>query len=582
MRTFGAATLVFEDGANWWELVVEPHVAIRAKRIFGRLHRAAASKLRLRAIPETSRDLAWLESRFHLEISPADRVFLEDQASTYDRTIDSVHDILSGKVLPRKVELALPLRNYQAVAVEAAMRRGGLLLADDVGLGKTAVAIGLIAAAEAQRPALVVTLTHLTRQWQREFERFAPGLRTHVAKTGTAYPLVAKKGSRRGPGRLGDVPPDVLIMNYHKVAGWADALAGKIKTVVLDECQELRRTGSDKYYGCKLVAEKAELRLGMSATPIYNYGGEFHHVLECVLPGALGTWGEFTTEWCTAHGIRDQMSVNNPQAFGSYLREGGMMLRRRREDVGREIAALSVSAHYVDADTSVLLNDQSTLADLCRIILGSGEREKGERMRAGGELDWRLRQWTGLAKAPYVAKFVDLLVEGGEQVVLYGWHHAVYDVWAKLLAHHRPTFFTGEQSETQKAQAFSSFVEGDSRVLVMSLRAGAGLDGLQKACSTVVFGELDWSPGVHTQAIGRIHRDGQARPVVAYYLVSEEGSDPVIADVLDLKTEQLERARDPDAPLAQPRETFDRAHRLAERYAAEHGLELSPPAEAEA
>ena len=53
-----------------------------------------------------------------------------------------------------------------------------------------------------------------------------------------------------------------------------------------------------------------------------------------------------------------------------------------------------------------------------------------------------------------------------------------------------------------------------------------------------MFGELDWSPGVHEQCIGRVHRDGQTEPVMAYYCVADEGSDPVIADVLGLKEAQ--------------------------------------------
>jgi hypothetical protein len=65
----------------------------------------------------------------------------------------------------------------------------------------------------------------------------------------------------------------------------------------------------------------------------------------------------------------------------------------------------------------------------------------------------------------------------------------------------------------------------------MSLRAGSGLDGLQQVCKVGVFGELDWSPGIHDQCEGRYHRDGQTEPSVSYFLVSDVGSDPV--DVSD-------------------------------------------------
>lgn len=82
--------------------------------------------------------------------------------------------------------------------------------------------------------------------------------------------------------------------------------------------------------------------------------------------------------------------------------------------------------------------------------------------------------------------------------------------------------------------------------MIISLRSGAGLDGLQRVTSTVVIGELDWSPKVHEQNIGRVYRDGQKEPCVAYYLVADEGSDPVIADVLGLKEAQATGIIDPD------------------------------------
>lgn len=50
-----------------------------------------------------------------------------------------------------------------------------------------------------------------------------------------------------------------------------------------------------------------------------------------------------------------------------------------------------------------------------------------------------------------------------------------------------------------------------------------------------MFGELDWSPGVHDQCIGRLDRDGQIKQISAYYLLADSGSDPIISDVLGIK-----------------------------------------------
>jgi hypothetical protein len=100
-------------------------------------------------------------------------------------------------------------------------------------------------------------------------------------------------------------------------------------------------------------------------------------------------------------------------------------------------------------------------------------------------------------------------------------------------------FFTGRETPTQKQKSLDAFMNKESRVCIMSLRSGTGVDGLQKICNQVVIGALDWSPGVLDQCIGRLHRDGQEQPVFVYYLTALQGCDPTMVKVLGLKIPQL-------------------------------------------
>lgn len=526
MRTFG--TLRFAQ--DHWLIEAEPHVVIRLKRLFGKLAKGAKT-LMVRHTPDFARDLEWFMERYPLNVAEADRTFLRKATALHVERTERFAQLLSGSGEPRAFELKLPPRDYQRIAAELALSQGGLLIADEVGVGKTVQAICMFTDPRT-RPALVVTLTHLPGQWSRELNRFAPRISFHVLKKATPYQLP---------------PVDVLITNYHKLAGWAPALAGKIKCVVFDEIQELRSgDGTARYQGAEAIAHDATFRLGLSATPIHNYGNEFWNILNILRPNELGTLSEFKQEWCGETDSRGRAAIKDPVAFGSYLREQGMMIRRTRKDVGRELPALTVVPHTVpSADVFAQVEG---IGELAAFILSEGS--KGiDQMQARGELDWRLRQATGLAKAKFVAEFVRMLVDNGERVLLYGWHHAVYDVWTSELNSPdcRVVRYTGEESTKQKDDAKAAFESGEAQVMIMSLRAGAGLDGLQHVCSTVVFGELDWSPSVHEQATGRVFRDGQKSPVMAYYLVSEEGSDPVLQSALGLKRSQLDGVRKLDA-----------------------------------
>lgn len=561
MTPAGEAKLV--DGV--WVVQAQPHVMMRMKRVFGRLAKGATKELRIRDTPEVCRDLEWFAQRFPLRFAQAEH--LHQRARAHKEAAAAVEALLSGTTATRAFDLAIPAREYQRVAAELLLRRRSLLLADELGVGKTASAICALTQPE-MRPALVVTLTHLPEQWRREIGRFAPGMRVHVLRGAKPYDLTKSNPKQR---ELFEDFPDVVISNYHKLKGWADVLTGKVRSVVFDEAQELRvgtgRNVSDKYVAAKQIAEAATYRAGLTGTPIYNYGIEFWSVLSVIAPDELGDKEEFVTEWCNRGYEERKTTIKDPKAFGTYLRESGLMLRRTRSDVGRELPAASQVLHHVDADLAELNKVEKSAADLARLILSTGTGGF-DKMRASEELNAKLRQATGIAKAPFVAAFVRMLIESGEErVVLFGWHKEVYRIWRVELEDLGVVFYTGAESAAQKETAVREFTEGSAKVMVISLRAGAGLDGLQHVCRTGVYGELDWSPGAMEQCGGRIHRDGQKDPVMLYVLVADAGSDPIVADVLGLKRGQVERVRDPDAPLVEKLEIApDHVKRLAEAY----------------
>ena len=520
--------------------------------------------------------MLWFLDRFPMKVTP--KAYLKERAAAHRERASEIEKILAaGYTPPAFAGLALPAREYQRIAAALATRTGRLLIADDLGLGKTCSAICTLED-PSNLPALVVTMTHLPRQWQSEIKRFLPSLRCHVLSKGTPYALDGGKATGAQlalPGRAGTTFPDVVISNYHKLGGWAQALAGRVNTVIFDEIQELRIPGSAKYSAARHIARDAKLRVGLSATPVYNMGGEIHAVAEILAPGELGSAAEFNREWCSGE-TKDGApgSVRDPKALGYYLREQGLMIRRTRAEVGRELPPLQRIVHEIECDEQEIEKVSTSVAELARSVLAKGGVEPFQKMRAAEEFSNALRQATGIAKAPYVATFAKMILESGEPIVLGGWHRTVYSIWLDMLKDYNPVMFTGSESPAAKEKAKQAFVRGESKVLIMSLRSGAGLDGLQHVCRTGVIGELDWSPKVHDQLIGRWFRDGQKQPCVAYFPVADSGSDPTVLDVLGLKAAQAQGINDPDAPLVvESTADPERVKRLAEDFLRRHGGE---------
>jgi hypothetical protein len=338
--------------------------------------------------------------------------------------------------------------------------------------------------------------------------------------------------------------------------------------LVFDEIQDLRKGDeTEKGRAAAQLADVAQLRLGLSATPIYNYGNEIFSVLKFLRPELLGDYGEFAREWAPNGRLGD------PKAFGTYLREQHAFIRRTKQDVGQDMPAVNKIVDVIDYDV-VAMRSVDELAQTLAVRATSGTfTERGEATR---ELDLRVRHATGLAKAANVAAMARIIVEGGSPIVLVGWHRDVYEVWLRSLADLEPAMYTGSETAAGKNASVGRFLAGETDVLIMSLRSGAGLDGLQARCSTMVFGELDWSPGVHHQCIGRLDREGQTEPVTAIFLVVDEGSDPPMMEVLGLKASEASQILDPTLGVQSARSDGGGLRALVARYLDRRGGKPQP------
>ncbi|KJR10261.1 DEAD/DEAH box helicase [Gordonia sihwensis] len=567
MRTYGTLTWTPDGdsvaGRPTWVLDVHPHVAIKVKRLFPRIQEYRTNEILIADTPELAAELEWFTIRYPLEMTDRTRTRLSAQARDHEDYITAIDNVLAGQhQFDEFPPPARAPRPYQQTAADLAYLTGGLLLGDEVGLGKTQSALMMLRD-PSTLPALIVVPTHLPKQWLRELNAVLPHLKGHIVTKGS--PLVRRQ--RRG--QTVEVPydtqgADVLIMSYSKLAGWRHSLAGQIKTVIFDEVQELRRAGSEKYSAAAAIADGGDRRMGLSATPVYNYGGEVFNIYEILKPGVLGTREEFFCEWGSFQRTTGDIVVSDPAALGEFLRDQGLLLRRTRAEVGRELLDPAEVVMDIDSATDATDAAMADVVQMAHLVL-SGTRQ--ERFTAAGQIDMKLRQATGIDKAPYVAAFARLLLESETKIVIFGWHRAVYDIWLRELSEFQPVMFTGTETAAQKQASVDRFTtDPNCRIFLCSLRSGAGLDGLQGVASVCIFGELDWSPAMHHQAIGRLARDGQEGEVVAYYPVSNIGSDPIISGVLEDKRQQAEpfMAGDEGALFTAQTDDTGRIKRLAQ------------------
>lgn len=547
MKPYTYGRLQWLKTKNEWEIDdIPPHVAIRLKQLFPRIPTYETAPFRLANTPSMCADISWFCDRYPLTLSTADQRRLQQGRKAFEHAQGEMGRILTPEYQPEQFIGLRPgceIRHYQSQAIALAATRKSLLLGDDIGLGKTYTAAGFMLL-PGTCPAAVVVETHLQQQWVEKLTAFTT-LRVHAIRGTRPYTLP---------------PADVYLFKYSQLMGWVDIFAtGMFTSVIYDEIQQLR-TGKESGKGSAALklSSHTQFRLGMSATPIYNYGAEIWNILSCIDPDVLGSYSEFIREWSD-----DVGKIKNPNALGSYLREQNVFLRRTKKDVGQQMPPVNRIIETVSSDPKAL-QDIATLARELAIKVTHGSFT--ERGQAARELDLLARQATGVGKARSVAAYVRILLENDIPVILGGWHRDVYDIWLKELKDFHPLMYTGSESPAQKKESYNAFLRGDSNLFILSLRSGAGLDGLQHRCSTVVIGEFDWSPKVHEQFIGRVDREGRDESINVIYLMCNDGSDPPMVDLLGLKSAQSTAIIDPDYVFDVTESDHSRIQLLAKRF----------------
>ncbi|MBR6571280.1 MAG: DEAD/DEAH box helicase [Clostridia bacterium] len=523
-RTYG--TLSFNKRRKCWVVKGDPGVTELCKRLFPGTDTSRRGEARFTAHRRIIGELNWLMLRYPLTVKTADMARWENALAEAREYVIRREEakLMPVRVTPNPTTFTGRLTAFQEEGLGFLLRTERGLLADEMGLGKTVQALAMLSET-GEYPALVVAPPHLMRNWQNEIERFVrkpdgSPLAVHVIKGLKPYALPQA---------------DIYLMHYLLLRGWKEALPDmQIPTVIFDEIQELRHAGTEKYSAASLLAEAANRVIGLSGTPIYNRGAEIWNVINILDYHFLGDYESFTREWCYGYG---NQIVAKPELLGEKLREEGMMIRRTKQEVLKDLPPKRRLVMAVDSDDAVYRKLMLPVRQTILQFKNDTEANASQRALWEMEIERSERQATGIAKAPYVAQFVRALLDADEKVLLFAHHHEVMDIYKKELHAFSPAFITGRETPAMKERSVERFMTGKTNLCCISLRAAAGLN-LQRA-SCVVFGELDWSPAVHSQAEDRAHRMGQTDSILCYYLVSSGGSDQDMQDALGLKVSQF-------------------------------------------
>ena len=553
MRLYGKVT----TGTGYWTIECEPQVVIKLKRVFPKITSERARVLRLSINPENGLELDWFLQRYPMELDDKTIKTIAANKTEFENTREKVMEILSGKTVLHtdRTPIREP-RPYQQIAADLAYTTGTLLLTDSLGLGKTASSL-MVLAHNDTLPALVVCPPGLVNQWVTETNRVFDDMETHIIQRGKPYDIIKeenllrKRAAKRS--KTDFIPlernPDILLISYNKLSGWLPYLSENIKTVIFDEVQELRRPESQKSRAAAMLTQSTGWAVGLSGTPVANFAKEVYYLMSAMSGGnnnnPLGTDREFTNEHVASGYYGSKPKLKDPAALALHMVDLGVLLRRTRDEVGLPLDEPLRSVIRVEADLDVLKEHTAAAKEMAELILSESTSPK-DRWQLAGDFEMKLRQATAIAKTPYTAAAIDgLLQDSEENLVVFAYHRGVYDILNERLAKYSPAMYTGTESPAKKQQELQRFLDRESRILMISWKSAAGLDGLQYVTSCGVSAEHPWTPLDIEQGMGRILRTGQEHVVSWVTMSTDVGTDPFMEETLGIKTDELQKFNNP-------------------------------------
>lgn len=520
-------TLEYRERDNMWLIEAEPMVLQMVKRLFiASDYRPGVAKFQLNK--RTTGDLNWLMMRYPLKILQP-----EIWEKEYNKAIEHVSQTQNILVSPKKENPDFLFKGnlfeFQKEGLGWMLHFKKTILADDTGLGKTVSFISLIAKLQ-KYPVLIVAPKHLITQWKEMINLFL----AHPDGSSDNLNDLMHEITGTKPYEL---PKANLYFVHYGILGYWKESFDKLSFPLIgfDEVHYLRHKGTQKYSAASILSSNAEYVIGMSATPIFNYGNEIWNICNIIEYHSLGDWESFSREWCTGYG---EKIVDKPDVLGQYMRNEGLLLRRTKDmpEIKDQIPSKFRANYAIDMEEDLF---KKLMKSTIKKAKNYGNITKwNEKGLAKTQIIDETRQATGIAKAPSAALFVRSLLESGERVVLFGYHHAVYEIWEKELAEFEPAIIHGKAKKNRDEER-KRFLNKETNLLIMSLRSAEGLNLQEGGCRCIVFGELDWSPALHKQAEDRVHRLGQTEQVLIYYLTATGGSDEHVQETLGLKKSQF-------------------------------------------
>jgi len=446
---------------------------------------------------------------------------------------------------------------YQPEAVDAMVERGKMLVAYDLGLGKTVLTIAalesLMDSGSIREPGIIICLSSLKYQWAEQIRKFTDESSTPLVIDGTPKQRAAQYAEAIDWGHS---LVDYVIINYEQVVNdWEYVRQLPTGFVICDEATAIKSFRSKRSHHVKKL--KSNYKFALTGTPVENgKPEELYSIMQFVDSSLLGRFDLFDQTFIVRNRFGGVERYRNLPLLNKTLSTACVRKRQSDADVApylpetifaepisiqfdsasaklykgiaNEIlndldeamasygAGFDIFSHYgkenswdgADALRGKIMSKLTALRMLCDhpqlLEFSSASSEYAATLKESGRLDPVTKSPKLSALKEYVDNFLGEY-EGNKIVIFTSYVHMVDIIGDTLRPNWASTPYTGEMNAKAKEESKVSFqTDPNIRILVSSDAGGYGVDLPQ--ANLLINYDLPWNAGLAVQRNGRIRR----------------------------------------------------------------------------
>ena len=418
-------------------------------------------------------------------------------------------------------------------------KKGRILLADEMGVGKTIQAIGISLLYKENWPVLIICPASLKFVWRNEILRWIPDINAdkdiQIVKSGKDEFLCDEK---------------FYIISYDLTIKFEQKLIDKqFNFIIADEAHYLKSLDAKRTKCLLPIIQKSKRILLLTGTPILSKPLELYPLLTMLRPDIFNNFKVFGNRYCDPkqkfvnnNWFIDWSGCSNAKELNYILKN--IMIRRLKKDVINQLPPKKRQKIEIETDPKIIKKIKS-LNVKNEIIYKELDNfnnnlniENLKEIRNENNMFNKIYMLTAEAKVKGVKEYIHYLIENKCKFLIFGHHRIMLDSIEEEVKKLKVDYIRidGEVKPEARQEYVNKF-QSNEDCLIAILSITACYSGITlTAASTVIFSELYMTPAIMIQAEDRAHRIGQEHECVnIHYLYGPDTLDDILFKMLNKK-----------------------------------------------